>query len=378
MMSPLSPDQINAWVQSYESRGKLPDTKVPCSSGCGTPTTMFADNLHKRVAKFGGIRTLLETFLCQACRRNEKTASRQPVRFQAPPPRVSPSHPAAGSQPAAPNLESAHPKSLDPVEIFSLHQFPDLPPFLQQHRADIVAVSAQVLPTWSSAYDQFDHPVMVKLRAVFPQRILGRADVLGLYQQWRDPLLCLIATMVWGGIRPEHLNLLLAMGEPVLESLMQRLLPLVRSGAWERAFQECGKGGPGKMDGVDYPYFTKVFFFMGQITPVLNPAPLILDKWSANAFLVLGRQICERYAWDNLFNLEPLLQGDPALLKPHRVDGMLYRIYVAWFNHWAGLLGVTAEALERYVFGISRRAATGGLPSNPRNALTALGKSLFS
>jgi hypothetical protein len=68
----LTPEIIDAWVLSYESTRKLPQTKVPCSSGNGTLTTMFGDNLHKRVLKFGGIRNLLETFVCREVRALQK------------------------------------------------------------------------------------------------------------------------------------------------------------------------------------------------------------------------------------------------------------------------------------------------------------------
>jgi len=68
----LTPEIIDAWVASYESTRKLPQTKVPCSSGNGTLTTMFGDNLHKRVLKFGGIRNLLENFVCREVRAKQK------------------------------------------------------------------------------------------------------------------------------------------------------------------------------------------------------------------------------------------------------------------------------------------------------------------
>ena len=68
----LTPEIIDAWVLSYESNRKLPQQKVPCSSGNGTLTTMFGDNLHKRVLKFGGIRNLLETFVCREGRAKAK------------------------------------------------------------------------------------------------------------------------------------------------------------------------------------------------------------------------------------------------------------------------------------------------------------------
>ena len=65
MSNKLTSEQIEEWAVKYETTGKLPNTKVPCSTGCGVETTMFGDNLHKRVVKFGGIRNLLTTFVCR-------------------------------------------------------------------------------------------------------------------------------------------------------------------------------------------------------------------------------------------------------------------------------------------------------------------------
>lgn len=66
----LTPEQINEWVTAYETTGKLPSTKIPCSSGNGVLTTMHGTNLTKRVERFGGIRPLLETFVSRATRIN--------------------------------------------------------------------------------------------------------------------------------------------------------------------------------------------------------------------------------------------------------------------------------------------------------------------
>ena len=72
--STLTEDQLNDWVAKYEATGKLPQTKIPCSSGNGVLTTMFGSNLHKRVAKFGGVRNLLLNFKSREVRRTEKAA----------------------------------------------------------------------------------------------------------------------------------------------------------------------------------------------------------------------------------------------------------------------------------------------------------------
>jgi hypothetical protein len=68
----LTPEQVEAWAVKYETTGKLPSPKIPCSTGCVVETTMFGDNLHKRVAKFGGIRNLLNNFVCRSGRQLEK------------------------------------------------------------------------------------------------------------------------------------------------------------------------------------------------------------------------------------------------------------------------------------------------------------------
>jgi len=73
-MAKLTPEEIDAWVLSYDNTRKLPATKIPCSSGNGTLTTMFGENLHKRALKYGGIRNLLETFVCREERQKQKVA----------------------------------------------------------------------------------------------------------------------------------------------------------------------------------------------------------------------------------------------------------------------------------------------------------------
>lgn len=70
----LTPEEIEAWAVSYENTLKLPATRIPCSTGCGITTTMFGDNLHKRVVKFGGIRNLLTNFVCREARQKQKVA----------------------------------------------------------------------------------------------------------------------------------------------------------------------------------------------------------------------------------------------------------------------------------------------------------------
>ena len=69
----LDNEQLESWINSYESSAKLPNTKVPCSNDdCEVQTTMFGSNLHERVVKYKGIRNLLTTFECKTCRAKAK------------------------------------------------------------------------------------------------------------------------------------------------------------------------------------------------------------------------------------------------------------------------------------------------------------------
>jgi hypothetical protein len=58
----LSQEQIQLYVTEYKLNNKLPVRKIPCTV-TGNEVTMFGNNLHKRVAKYGGIEELLTSFV---------------------------------------------------------------------------------------------------------------------------------------------------------------------------------------------------------------------------------------------------------------------------------------------------------------------------
>ena len=60
----LTAEEKAAWIKMYNEERKLPSTRVPCTV-TGKGIVMFADNLHARVIKFGGIENLLDTFVCR-------------------------------------------------------------------------------------------------------------------------------------------------------------------------------------------------------------------------------------------------------------------------------------------------------------------------
>lgn len=64
---------ITAWIETFESTGKLPESRIPCSNEtCNTTTTCFGSNLNNKIAKHGGLMNLLTTFKCRDCRSAER------------------------------------------------------------------------------------------------------------------------------------------------------------------------------------------------------------------------------------------------------------------------------------------------------------------
>lgn len=63
----LSAQDVDDWVVSYETTGKLPQINIPCSK-CKAGIVAGHDNLRSKVKKYGGIKPLLTTFVCRECK----------------------------------------------------------------------------------------------------------------------------------------------------------------------------------------------------------------------------------------------------------------------------------------------------------------------
>lgn len=326
--------------------------------------------------------TNYEIFIMQIRR-----GGRAPTLPPAPPRRAVPPSPSQQAHVVPRSAASAPNSDSDFDACFSLHQLPSLPSFLSANIKLIRALPLQVLPKWDRSYDAIKHPVMERLQKQFPSQQISRGDLIALYTGWKDPVLCLVATMVWGGIdakrdneeknKVSHLRALLNTPEDKICSTMNQLRALIRAGAFEAAFHACENGAL-KLPGVGHSFFTKLFFFIGQVAPVLTPAPLILDKWTAHAFCILGAQVCPSPRWSQMFDLTPLHKSKPDAVVLHTsAAAELYRPYVAWMSRWAQQLDVPAAKLEQFIFGVSRKTKAGKSKSNPRGQLIQLGAELF-
>jgi hypothetical protein len=223
---------------------------------------------------------------------------------------------------------------------------------------------------------------MKRLYARFPGWTFQREDVSALHADWDDPVLALIAAMVWGGIDTRtnrRLQHVLQVGESDLEGRMVRIRGLVKEGKVKEAFLSCSGDGENRIPGIGMSYFTKIFYFLGEVEPNLTPKPLILDKWTSNAFFALYGQIAGASKLGNMFSFpspERLKRTRSILLKGdinQRAEN--YCLYIRLMSEWARRLGVTPSKLEEFVFGVDLRKDKSA--ANPRNEILGIAKRLI-
>lgn len=257
-----------------------------------------------------------------------------------------------------------------------------LPPYLKDRAARISGLNAQALPQFGKAYLDWKQPQMLRLYEAFPVNSIQRPNLIDLYTAWKDPVLAAVATFVWGYIdttKHKRLQQVLAVDESELLTRLNRIRNLVRSGKLEKAFLSCCRCGENCIPGVGMSFFTKLFFFVGAADALVNPKPLILDRWTTNAFFALRGQAKGCADMRTLFTIpssKALTRYKTIALKNYEVvQSKAYVEYVTLMNDWAAQLKVAPEKLEQFVFGTDLRRDKSS--SNPRNELLAIIRTLI-
>lgn len=258
----------------------------------------------------------------------------------------------------------------------------EVPPYLKDRAARISGLNAQALPQLGKAYLGWKQPQMQRLYGAFPSNSIQRADLVKLYTEWKDPVLAAVATFVWGYIdttKHERLQQVLDVDESDLLARLNRVRDLVRSGKLEDAFLSCCGRGKNCIPGVGMSFFTKIFFFVGVADTKVTPKPLILDRWTTNAFFALRAQAKDSADMRTLFTIpssKALTRYKTIALKNDEVvQSKAYVEYVTLMNDWAAQIEVAPEKLEQFVFGTDLRRDKSS--SNPRNELLAIIRTLI-
>lgn len=252
------------------------------------------------------------------------------------------------------------------------------PLYLLENCKRIKEIGRQDLGNYGSGYRGSQHPSLQFLYKKFPEKIT-RDDLVLLYSEWKDPSLAFYATMVWGMIDVHKMNrflLIQKIDSKKLSKIMDSIKTNISNGQYIIAFTSCFKGGGNFIEGVGPSYFTKLFFFMGQADQNIIMKPLIMDKWTVNAYFSL---MCETEGLDSIrrrFSIPSLKSILKYKTVPIRYESDIqaetYLDYIAKMNSWAKQIGVTSEKLEQFVFGIDLRKDK--TPSNPRLQLLEIAK----
>ncbi|GAB3995119.1 hypothetical protein GCM10028807_34410 [Spirosoma daeguense] len=249
-----------------------------------------------------------------------------------------------------------------------------LPNYLIQNSDRIKSLPEQNIALWNKNYDYFldDYSIVQDIYKLFPDRDPQRKDVTRLFE--KDYFIGFIAAMMWGGIKPIHFNLLLKYTVNNLKKLDQSIQyaeKQIKKSNFKELFMAFDSGA-NKIPGIGPSYFTKLFFYLGEINDI-KIKPLIFDKWTSNAHCALSIQQLSSYP-ERIFYYTGINTNEKHMLN-YRNREDLYVQYVNDLNNWANELDVPASKLEQFLFGISLK--TNKDKTNPRLELWSINKNHF-
>jgi len=250
----------------------------------------------------------------------------------------------------------------------------NIPNYLNQNKLRILQQPDQALNKWSSTYNKHAADLLVQpLYQKFPSHVLNRKDVIQLFREG-DFALAATAAMMWGAISAGkgHFAGFLSTGRERLAEITVHLKSLIEDGKSAEAF--LFMQNEGKIKGVRYPYFTKLFFFIAASSgKKIDPVPLIFDKWTKNAYYALLTQSCSSEVTKYFSGTKKTtsdLQRNGVSARSGRALVDSYISYINDMTVWSKQLGVEPQKLEEFVFGTSRKIDQSA--TNPRNELIAI------
>ena len=106
-------------------------------------------------------------------------------------------------------------------------------------------------------------------------------------------------------------------------------------------------------------FFTKIFFFVGETAANVVPKPLILDRWTTNAFFALRGQSIGTEGMRERFTVPSRKSFSKyktiSLKIGVAIQSKAYMEYVTLMKAWAAQLDVAPSQLEKFVFAVDQR-----------------------
>ena len=175
----------------------------------------------------------------------------------------------------------------------------------------------------------------------------------------------------------------LSMSERTVVNNLEETRILIGQDRVEELFKGYSKtpkfSGKYKLEGVDYAYFTKIFFFLGQIDEKVKVKPLILDKWTRTAFCALIYEIEGPEFVKKFYRVSKNKDGvfvGVDLKGNVEIKAELYRLYNQYMHEWSVQLRVRSDKLEQFIFGWNKKK--GEQTSNPRHVFEGKCMEIFT
>ena len=252
----------------------------------------------------------------------------------------------------------------------------DLPNYLEFNKPIILGKPDQNINLISKNYFQGQYlkfQIIHEIKNRFPNiltKAIQREDVLKIFAE-KKYYLGFITAMLWGGIngtRPKKTNnqqtidlyVLLKEDQKKIEKIIQKVKKYIQKHDLENCFNYLSNEG--KINGIGHAYFTKLIYFLGHGDNKVKIKPLILDKWTSNAYLAL---LIDSLQIDKikLFYTGKIDEKNKSV-SLRNDKSQLYKSFVEDMNKWAISLNIPASKLEEFVFGISLKENKSN--NNPR------------
>jgi hypothetical protein len=234
-----------------------------------------------------------------------------------------------------------------------------LPDYLIMNKEKIVA--NQTGFKIGAGYKKIESPALKEIRNRFRNEPLDRNTIITLFANGQS-VQGMLAALVWGGVKTQHLKMALDMGEDHLKMVGEHIHQSIGNDI-KALFNELNKNnGHFRTPGIGPSFFTKWLFFIGQVKDGLEIKPLIYDKWTMIAHMALLYEVDKEKA-DTIY--KPYRPKSENVKHNTKDLGENYLEFIKDFDLWARELGVETEILEEFVFGRARRGKK-SLQNNPR------------
>lgn len=199
------------------------------------------------------------------------------------------------------------------------------------------------------------------------KQTLSKKDVINLIQEKKfSKKTELLAILFWGlyfkvnAKNPKSIKILIEFinSKDFDNEIIKRVSQIIESKSPSELFYSFSKEL--KIPGLDYAYFTKLFYFY-RIANNKEPF-LILDKWLCRAWCAIdGHNNKNTYIFDTYFKTKSFCDFHGVLMRRKHIA---YNDYILFMKDIANSKNLTIDSLEEKLFGADKKQFKEG---NPRN-----------